>query len=258
MAAFNALNTMLVCIGCTANAAECVTDASQGGMTTIMHFKDFHDNKIEELGKSFHSPGEMIPNPQARVAGQPVNNSNPGVPVSLIAVTELKSACHCLRCRADIGRPQTLNMVTLANINRLKGHKEQEEKNVNPDAPDINFKNNPSWPKIVETMPDHLASVLGESEIPLACITHAEVEVLAADDDPDAWTAKTVCASVQEELVQRALHHNKTDPPVFSEHCPNDNIRVDEIIVDMTRDENCCNCVEKACSRQQDGHVCTC
>lgn len=79
--------------------------------------------------------------------------------------------------------------------------------------------------------------------------------VPAAADDPDVWAANTACVAIQDELIRRAPHNNGANPPILTDNCRNDNIKVHEIISNSCRNENCWTHVKKACKCCPDGRA---
>ena len=90
MADLPALRQMLVRLGCTNPAAQYITDVGRGGMDTIEAFENLTDEQVEDLVKSVRRPGGTIPNPNANVAGQPPEITNPGIPISLKAQVNIQ------------------------------------------------------------------------------------------------------------------------------------------------------------------------
>ena len=66
------------------------TAINDQGLTRIDDFIGSTDQYIKDLCDNIRKPGGTIPNPNATVAGQPPNITNPGQPISFVSIKSLQ------------------------------------------------------------------------------------------------------------------------------------------------------------------------
>jgi len=247
-----ALRQMLVRLGCTNPAAQYITDVGRGGMDTIEAFESLTDEQVEDLVKSVRRPGGTIANPNANVAGQPPEITNPGIPISLKAQVNIQLLCKHLRYKTNVGRTVGADpaSITLEIVRRLEDYKKWEKTHEDPEAPTIEF-NKTSWPRIMDTITEYLRDCLGSTKIPLAYIVRDDVDVPDEAEDPDIWTADSKYSTIQDELVRRAPH--KDGNGVYLQHYRDDNVKVYTLIAALTREKECWSYIKNAIGRNRDG-----
>ena len=168
-------------IGCSAAVVTAIVN--QQGFQNLDDFVDMDDGDVEALCKVIQRPGGAL---------APQN-------VTFRAKTNLKLATFYLRHLKRTSRPLRWQSITVASIRTLRTLKEDEEAYTNPtDKPTINNKD---WSKMLEDIEEYLATVLGETKIPLSYVVRTDPEVIPhAADGPNNYDTP------QEEMVARAPH----------------------------------------------------
>ena len=179
-------------VGCSAAVVAAIVN--QQGFQHLDDFVDMDDDDVEALCKVIRRPGGAL-------AAQNI---------TFWAETNLKLATFYLRHLKKTSRPLRWQSITVAAIRSLRTLKEDEEAYTNPtDKPTINDKD---WSKMLKNIEEYLATVLGETKIPLSYVIRTDPEVTPHPaDGPNNYDTP------QEEMVARAPHRVPTAGQDFAD-----------------------------------------
>lgn len=233
-------------LGFSADAATAVCD--QQDIDELDELKVLTDKEVENLCKVVRRPGGTIADPAN--PGQLI--PNPGHQVSMRAENNLKLACYYVRHQERVSRtPQAIG-ITLQNVRRLRNLRDVEESHSDPeDSPKIDAEN---WPKTLEALEEYLRGFLGTDDVPLSYVIREAVDVPAANLNPAAGQPNSPYETVEQEMIERAPHHDGTPNQIPTESYLADRTKVWEIISGLTRDHACWTHVKPA-QRHRDGRM---
>ncbi len=204
-------------LGFTQDAAAYIVNNQ--GLDAEAEFRVLEDDDVEQVCKVTRPPGGTIDDG----AGNEV--PNPGIPISLRAELNLKTACYWMRFRQRTSRTTDAADIQLAAVRNIREHRKWEKTHENVEAPTIDAKD---WPKTIESIREYLRGTLGDTKNPLAYVIRAEIPIQA--DPEDGYPSKL------DELIARAPIRVGEN---FTATYQADNLKVWELLSALTRAHEC-------------------
>jgi hypothetical protein len=174
-----ALGAALQRVGFAAPVTNNITDVEN--IDSLEELKLLHsDDVLETLCQTIHSPGGLIDNPNAGIAGQPPQIRNPGRHVSARAEKNMRLTIYYLRHQDRTSRTVEAADITLLTICPMTNLIEREKAHDNPD--ELQKYDDPK--KIVvflENFQHYLTQYHSETHVPLTYIIR-NPEIPAAED----------------------------------------------------------------------------
>ena len=125
------------------------------GINRIEEISDMDDAEVDALLNLLRRPGRIIPNPNATVAGQTANITDPGISVYMRASTHLKLSVYYCRNQIITSRPLRTTHIILPMIKALKNLREKEKYTTDPLLPPkVDVKN---WSKTLEAIQEWIS-----------------------------------------------------------------------------------------------------
>jgi hypothetical protein len=198
MAALAALRTALARVGFTAPVAINITDVEN--IDSLEELKLLSSDDVETLCKTLRSPGGLVNNPNAGIAGQPPQIRNPGRHVSARAEKNMKLTTYFLRHQDHCSRTAQAADITLLNIRPMTDLMDHEKAHDNPDEPK-KYEDPKKMVAFLEIFQNYLTQYHGETHIPLSYLIRP-----AAQPEPEQNDPAANYTSIEEELISRAPH----------------------------------------------------
>lgn len=247
MAANNhAMRAMYARLGLSNPVSVAITDLQR--LNSIEDLRNFREADVDTLAKTLQKPGGTIPDP----ANPGANIPNPGFYIPVRAITNLKLAVFYIKYRHLTSRQTTPADIdtTDASIFSVKDlWEEQQDKKADPALPPSStIFDTKNWTKTFKSLTELLRSRKGRTTgLPLAWVVRKD-ETISDDPNPNAEDHGWI--SVTEEMIYRAPM--KTAAGAWTSEFKTDNVKVWEIINELTRDLPC-NTTIKPTSKAQDG-----
>ena len=170
------------------------------GMNDFDELDGFSEDDMKTLCNTIRRPGGSIPNPRARIAGQPPVIRDPGNVVSMVAEKRLILTAYAAMHQTRTSRPINATTMTRAFIMSLSPLREQELVYKDPDPIEKPIKD-ATMAKWLEGLDNYLMILRGVNKCPLGYVKRDIVAVPEHADDPSIGYA-----NMDEEMTARAPH----------------------------------------------------
>jgi hypothetical protein len=185
MADLVALRAALQRVGVAAAVATNITDIEN--IDSLEELQLLSKDDVETLCQTIRSPGGLVNNPNAGIAGQPQQIRNPGRHVSARAEKNLKLTTYYLRHQERTSRTVQANDITLLNIRPMTDLIDHEKAHENPDEPK-KYDDQRKMVAFLEIFQNYLAQYHGETNVPLTYLIRNPQEPALEAHDPSTPT----------------------------------------------------------------------
>jgi hypothetical protein len=199
----------LQCVGFAAAVVNNITDVEN--IDPLEELKLNSSDDVETLCQTIRSPGGLVNNPNAGMAGQPQQIRNPaGRRVSACAEKNLKLTTYFLHHQDHISRTVQAGDITLLTIRPMTGLTDREKAHTNPDELQKYEDQRKMVAFFLEIFQNYLTEYHGKMHVPLTYLI-----CNPAIPAPAAINILTNYQSIEEEMITRAPH---AGPPFISDN----------------------------------------